>query len=445
MTLHSRSLRSISAVSLSLALSALLSFFSPVAAHAEGSPGRSGTAHAKYLGVASCSSSNCHGSVAPRNASNVLQNEYSTWTKHDAHAKSWLSLTSADSKKIGEHLGIENPEQEPLCLKCHATYVKDQALQDDKFRIEDGVGCESCHGAAEHYISTHTEQGATHEANLKNGMADLVSPSTRASFCLSCHLGSDDKTVDHRLIGAGHPRLTFELDTFSAIQPAHWDVDDDYRSRKEAYVPARAWLIGQLSRSQELISAMVSEKRSRAGEGLMAGPELTLLYCYSCHHSLTEEQWKTRSYDGKPGELRLNISSLIVAEQALLALDSAFGQRFGEQVLRLHDGKETAAAAAALSTLLSDASKKYASASYDQATSKKLLKKLTEYGASAQHPPFEVAEQLAMGISGLAASLSTDGSLHKREVDQIYSALATPAAFQPELFTTACGNLLKAL
>ena len=397
------------------------------------------------MGVASCASSNCHGSVAPRNASNILQNEYSTWTKHDAHAKAWLSLTTEDSKKIGAHLGITNPEQEPLCLKCHATYVKDARLQDDKFRVEDGVGCESCHGAAEHYLASHTEQGATHKGNLKNGMTDLVAADIRTSFCLSCHLGNDDKTVDHRLIGAGHPRLTFELDTFTAIEPAHWDVDDDYRERKEAYVPAKAWLVGQLGRSQELISAMTSKQRSRSGEGLMAGPELTLLYCYTCHHSLTEEQWKNRSYNGKPGELRLNVSSLIVVQQALEALDHSSGKRFGEEVARLHEGKELKAAATALNVLISDASKKYSALSYDRGATMKLLNRLVEYGSITQHLPFEVAEQLAMGISSLSASLSSDGNQHKREVDQIYSALATPAAFQPELFTTACSNLLQKL
>jgi len=177
----------------------------------------------------------------------------------------------------------------------------------------------------------------------------------------------------------------------------------------------------------------------------MAGPELTLLYCYTCHHSLTEEQWKNRSYNGKPGELRLNVSSLIVVQQALEALDHSSGKRFGEEVARLHEGKELKAAATALNVLISDASKKYSALSYDRGATMKLLNRLVEYGSITQHLPFEVAEQLAMGISSLSASLSSDGNQHKREVDQIYSALATPAAFQPELFTTACSNLLQKL
>ena len=40
----------------------------------------------KHLGVASCSSSTCHGSVRPWQNANVFQNEYVTWSREDAHA-----------------------------------------------------------------------------------------------------------------------------------------------------------------------------------------------------------------------------------------------------------------------------------------------------------------------------------------------------------------------
>src|SRR6187402_1130810 len=59
-----------------------------------------------YEGVGSCASSQCHGSLSPRKMANVLQNEYSTWKKHDPHAKAWQTLLSADSKRIAHHLGV---------------------------------------------------------------------------------------------------------------------------------------------------------------------------------------------------------------------------------------------------------------------------------------------------------------------------------------------------
>ena len=49
----------------------------------------------------------------------------------------------------------------------------------------------------------------------------------RAGLCLSCHFGNQEKFVTHRMMGAGHPRMSFELDTFTQLQPAHFVVDED--------------------------------------------------------------------------------------------------------------------------------------------------------------------------------------------------------------------------
>ncbi len=401
------------------------------------------------MGVASCASSNCHGAVAPRDATSILQNEYTTWTKHDSHAKAYLSLLNEDSRRIAEHLGIERAENAPLCLACHATYVADEGLRGEKFRLEDGVGCESCHGASEKYLGPHTEEGSTHARNLSQGMADLVSSEKRAEFCLGCHLGNDEKYVDHKLIGAGHPRLTFELDTFTALQPVHWDVDEDYITRKEDYVPARAWLVGQIERADAMLDTISSEARSRAGSGPLAGPELTLLYCYTCHHSLTEDQWQKRAYGGKAGELRLNLSSFEIVGRAMTNMNAALAAKLVSRVEALHSAADTAAAVKALREALSEARKIASSQKYSRGSLDDLLSALASFGAasaeSLEYPTFEVAEQIAMGISSVASSIEPDGSLHKREIDQIYSALNEPESFQPELFVTACSQLLHQL
>ena len=113
----------------------------------------------KFMGTGSCSSSNCHGSASPRAGSNVLQNEYVTWTKHDKHSKAWLVLKEADAQKIGQNLGLSDPSTAPSCLGCHATSLPPE-LHGPKFTVEDGVSCESCHGAAEHWLDKHAQSGA---------------------------------------------------------------------------------------------------------------------------------------------------------------------------------------------------------------------------------------------------------------------------------------------
>ncbi|RIL09593.1 MAG: hypothetical protein DCC75_06170 [Proteobacteria bacterium] len=401
-----------------------------------------------YMGVASCASSNCHGSVSPRNATTVLQNEYTTWQKHDAHAQAWLSLTNEDSKKIGAHMGIEAPEREPLCLSCHATYVSDKSREGKTFKVEDGVGCESCHGAAENYLGPHTARDATRKSSVAQGLTEMVAPELRAAMCLDCHYGNKDKTVNHRLIGAGHPRLTFEMDTFQALEPWHWNIDEDYVSRKGDYVPARYWLAGQIERAQRALEYLLDDKLSRSGSGFLAGPELTMLYCYSCHHSLTEKQWKSRDYGGKPGELRLNLASLIVVQEGFQVIAPATAKAIADGLDALHTGgslEDARAEAKKLRSILNEASIAAVSQKFEEKSVNSLLKKLSTYGANQPSLQFEIAEQIAMGLSSLIATISNDGTLHKQEIDQIYSSLSTPEAFDPAGFSSACQGLLGKL
>ncbi len=58
---------------------------------------------------------------------------------------------------------------------------------------------------------------------------DLIS---RSQKCLTCHLGTSEKFVDHQMIAAGHPDLYFELASFSAVMPKHWQEQSEIGSRR---------------------------------------------------------------------------------------------------------------------------------------------------------------------------------------------------------------------
>lgn len=398
----------------------------------------------KYLGVGSCASSNCHGGTSPRQSSNVLQNEYVTWTKHDMHSKAWTALTTEEARKIGAHLDIKAPEKEPWCLGCHATYSETASQYGPEFKVEDGVSCESCHGAAERYLSEHASSKSSHENNVKLGMRDLVPLDTRANFCLTCHAGSERASVTHRLIGAGHPRLSFELDTYSMLQPRHWKVDDDYRRRKAEYNSARAWLVGQTELSRNYLETLASEKRSKFG----AFPELTTLACYSCHHSLGQQQWKSRVYDGHPGELRLNTAALFVVEEALRSLKSPEADALRGQVDELHaafrEGK-LAEVVPLVEASIDRAEKFFLACELDRASLQQLLKGIAQTGAKVPHLQYEFAEQVAMALSSVLAQLSPERPMYEAQMKAIYASLKNPAEFRAEDFTKAAQELEKKL
>jgi hypothetical protein len=303
------------------------------------------------------------------------------------------------------------------------------------------VSCESCHGAASGWLKTHVEAGASHVENTKNGLKDLVSLDARASLCLSCHYGNEDKTVNHALYGAGHPRLSFELDTFGVLQPKHWVVDADYEQRKGAYIPVVAWLTGQARLADATLKALASDKRSRHG----TLPELSLFDCFSCHHSLEEKQWKHRSYGGKPGELRLNLPSLMILQEALAPLDSSLKDQFTTLLKGLHDNYSVTGAQDEIASLTTLIEGKIipliAQMRVDSAVTYKILSSMTSFAASYPWPPFELAEQMGMGIQATVATSPELAKTYSTNIKDLFLTLKSSSSFKPERFSTAAKTL----
>ncbi len=179
---------------------------------ATGQPGNPATLPSTpnhYEGVPSCANSGCHGSAEPLNASRVLQNEYYTWLSKDRHAQAYNILFNDRSARVARNMRLKGKAyQETVCLDCHTTNVPARRVSG-KVDVEDGVQCEACHGPASGWRAEHTQAGWTHEQSVARGMTDLRNLPTRASNCLSCHLGNDKKEIDHELIASGHPILAF--------------------------------------------------------------------------------------------------------------------------------------------------------------------------------------------------------------------------------------------
>ncbi len=220
-------------------------------------------AHGMSVGTVNCASSTCHGSVRPWEGSHVLQNEYTTWLRLDPHAKARNVLLSPASVRIAKNLGLQEPaETAAVCLDCHAH--NPAGPRGERFQITEGVSCEGCHGPAGDWIGSHTEPGATHAGNIAKGLYPTDEPLARARLCLSCHLGDATRPMTHRIMGAGHPRLSFELRTFVALEPAHYRVDADYRERKGAPDALATWAVGQAVAAQGILAIVGDPARRNA-------------------------------------------------------------------------------------------------------------------------------------------------------------------------------------
>jgi hypothetical protein len=363
-----------------------------------------------HIGVTSCAGSTCHGATAPWENSTVLQNEYVTWSQKDLHAKAYSVLLNDVSKRMAANLGLPNAHEADLCLDCHA----DNAPKDKRgrfFQMSDGVACEACHGGAQRWLGIHISGAANHQDNLNAGMYPTEDPVKRAELCLSCHFGDDKKFVTHRIMGAGHPRMSFELDTFTAIQPAHYVVDDDYRKRKSVANGIRTWAIGQAIALKRRVDAAADPKRG--WDGLF--PELVLFDCQACHHPLTAPTWQARPSTGLPsGVVRFDDSNALMLGIIASHVDGDLGATLKQQVKDLHaatlNGQEAYKAAAnALKETSDGLVGKFSAHNFGKEGIAALLNGVLAEAAAAEFSDYAGAEQAAMALSAIASAARSSG------------------------------------
>ncbi|HQZ45474.1 MAG TPA: multiheme c-type cytochrome [Usitatibacteraceae bacterium] len=423
-----------------LALAALL-------ARAAETPPLPYEADAKHLGVVNCASSLCHGSISQWKGSNVLQNEYVTWSRVDKHAlRANQVLWNERSKRIVANLGLKQPAHEAkICVDCHG-HNPPAARQGERFKASDGVSCEACHGPAENWIKSHVAPGATHEGNVKDGLYPTDDPVALARLCLSCHFGNKDKFVTHRIMGAGHPRISFELDTFTQTQPPHFVVDEDWQKRKGRWDGVRVWAIGQALAAQEQLDVVLDPKRGR--DGLF--PELVVFDCHACHHPMSETRWKPR-VGTRPGTIRFNDANLLMLRQIVRQTYPLESAAFNDLVLQLHravagEGGDAMEAARKLRKGLDAVVGKLRDREFGDRDLRAILAGLVDDGLAGQFGDYAGAEQASMAIASVLNFLARRGALGdvraaNAALDRVFETVKDDEKYRLERFQAALGGL----
>jgi hypothetical protein len=105
--------------------------------------------------------------------------------EESAHASAYETLASPEAMEIGKKLEIEKPQESEKCLRCHVTaYGVEAELLGSKYSMEDGVGCESCHGAGGDYYKKKT-MAAIVAGEIEADSVGLVRPTQET--CKGCH------------------------------------------------------------------------------------------------------------------------------------------------------------------------------------------------------------------------------------------------------------------
>ena len=128
-----------------------------------------------FLGVERCKT--CHRKPE--------QGEQFRLWQEGPHAKAYNTLASDEAKAIAAERGIDDPQKAGECLKCHTTaYGVDAQFLGPKFTFEEGVGCESCHGAGGDYYKKKTKE-AIKAGEIDPASVGLLEPNEEV--CRTCH------------------------------------------------------------------------------------------------------------------------------------------------------------------------------------------------------------------------------------------------------------------
>lgn len=400
----------------------------------------------EHLGPASCATSVCHGKVARDETANVWLNEYRVWSRDDYHSRAYSVLRSEESQAMADKLGLSNATTAEICLDCHADNIPADK-RGEKFQISDGVGCEACHGGAEKWIEAHAEDDATHQNNLALGMYPTEKPEARAKLCLSCHVGTQEKFADHDIMAAGHPRMSFELETFTVNQPAHYHVDEDYLERKGNIRSVNMWANGMVFKAKRQLDLLRSDLLD--GHGLF--PELAFFDCHACHHPMNERLMQATSVTQglPPGVVQLDDSSyqMLIAIASVVAPDTAAA--LGERVRQLHaaatNGRQPLRdQAGRLAGMMDGLVGTLGKHDYTEQDMRAIRLALLDKARRGEYADFTSAEQAFLAVETLSIELGEYDQLGA-SLDALFETLRSEHDFDPGRYASAARQMRERL
>jgi hypothetical protein len=415
----------------------------------------------RYTGPGSCASPNCHGGVQPRSDNSVWQNEYSTWVVKDKHAQAYTVLSNPVAVRMARILGLPSADTASKCLACHALDVAAD-LRARTFDPADGVGCENCHGPASIWLGPHTTKTWTHQQSIEAGMYDVRDLIHRSERCLTCHIGTREKFVDHEMIAAGHPDLYFELASFSAVMPRHWKEPFDKNPpnpdthTNDPRIDVRALAVGQAVQLREELRRLSRESK----DGVW--PEYAELDCFACHHSLTaaKDSWRQeRGYPGRrPGNPPWNLSRYVILRHVADETDRPSAQQLESGIKSVYalvgalalDRSQISTQSATLADVADRVASRLNTTAFDTSMTQRLLRRISGDATIADQGE-RAAEQAAMALDSLFVAYSRsvsapNGDQIRATIQALFRQLDDPSSYNAPRFAQSLrqvSDLLK--
>ncbi|WP_312846665.1 hypothetical protein [Sphingopyxis sp. PET50] len=332
---------------------------------------------------------------------------------------------------------------------------------------------------ASHYAGVGTtadpdrEMREKHLANLSAGLRKLEDPVVRAGVCVDCHFGSsgDGQFVTHRIMAAGHPRISFELDLFSSLQ-AHHQEDEDYGWRKFGAANARTdhvqmWAVGQATALERSLALFQSK---RGAEGMF--PEFYFLDCHSCHRRIYDQAKPVKTSAENPGRRYIvdgrqvslpegmppyNDENLIMLAAAARLASSDLAAELATRTQAFHramtqDRESAKTAAAQLGATVGKLKAAFASPAFARVDAFALVDAISATAISDRFTDYSGSQQAVMGVDTLLNAMVSSGRVTvgaaagiRGDIDRAYAAVKDPNNYRPADFQASLGSAVRAI
>ena len=421
----------------------------------------SSSTQAIHVGVASCAGSTCHGRSEPTGKV-VRQDELMQWqnpsSQAGAHSRAFAVLSGARGQAIATKLGLGSATTAGECLGCHSDPA--YAGKGSRFQTADGVGCEGCHGGAQNWLTSHYAVGGTHAANVAKGLYPLDQPRARAEKCLDCHFGSDrpGQFVSHRIMAAGHPRISFELDLFSALQQHHND-DADYAQRKARPSGVKVWAIGQASAVSRAVTLYASPKLGVDG----VFPEIYFFDCQTCHRQIYDGNKGRSNWVANPGRPipsgmpAFNDENMIMLAAAARVAAPSMAARLDSDSKAFHaalakDRGAAVVAARKLGATAADLASAFERSELGRNDIFAIIDTISSNAITPRFTDYEGSVQAVMAVDTLLNALVRQGYVSSAKasgvrgsIDRAYKAVDEPNGYKPAEFRASLGQAAAAI
>lgn len=246
--------------------------------------------------------------------------------------------------------------------------------------------------------------------------------------------------VDHTMIAAGHPDLTFQLETFTSAMPRHWKPAQNASS----WLNVQELAVGQAVQLREGLNRL---NRRALGSNW---PDYSEYECYACHHSLTkpDASWRQAAgYRGRqPGAPVWNPATYVIFRHIANAVDNSASDQLVSEVGSIEQlsGKpgssdQVAAHAKTAAALADKLAHELQNQTYDRNLTVRLLREIANDSDAIAQQGERSAEQTAMALDSLFLAYSKNENPPNAQdfraaVNGLYQQLDNPSAYNAPRF-----------